>query len=88
MDKSNFELFSNSGRFTNVNAYLEKYPDAILHDKCTDVIVYSLGDCHIQVLRTIDSSEFYFNDEIRGHSLDDVELELFTKKINKQLNDV
>jgi hypothetical protein len=83
MDKSPFELFSNSGRFTNVNAYLEKYPDAILHDKCTDVIVYSVADCCIQVIRTIDSSEFYYDDKIRGHSLDDVELELFTKKFNK-----
>ena len=80
MDKSPFELFSNSGRFTNVETYLEKNPDAILHDKCTDVITYNIAGFDIQVLNT---AEFYFNDDIRGFHLDDVELELFTKIINK-----
>lgn len=60
--------------------YLEKNPNAILHEKCTDVIVYNITGCDIQALHT---GEFYFNDDIRGHSLDEVELELFTKKINK-----
>lgn len=78
MEKTRFELFSNSGRFTNRETYLEKNPDAILHEKCTDVIVYNTLGCDVQVLGT---GEFYFNDEIRGYSLDDVELELFTKKI-------
>jgi penicillin-binding protein-related factor A (putative recombinase) len=76
-----FEQFSDSGRFTDVNVYLEKNPDAVLHKKCTDVIVYSVSGCCIQVVKTIDSSEFYFNEEIRGSYLDDVELELFTKKL-------
>ncbi len=82
MDKSKspFEVFSDSGRFTSRESYLQKYPDALLRDDCTDVIVYNIEGCDIQALST---AEFYFNDEIRGYSLDEVELELFTKKINK-----
>lgn len=84
MEKTPFELFSQSGRFNNVETYLEKNPDAVLHKRCTDVIVYNIAGCDIQVLSTLDSAEFYFNDEIRGQSLDEVELKLFTKKIAKQ----
>lgn len=80
MSKSPFELFSDSGRFTHREVYLEKNPDAILHEKCTDVIVYGVNGYDIQALHT---GEFYFNDEIRGYSLDEVELKLFTEKINK-----
>lgn len=81
MDKTPLELFRNSGRFTNVKSYLEKNPKAVVHDKCTDVVVYNIAGCDIQVLNT---GEFYFNEDIRGYSLDKVELELFEKKVEKK----
>lgn len=81
MGKSKFELFSDSGRFLHREVYLEKNPDAILHEKCTDVIVYNTEGLDIQALHT---GEFYYNDEIRGRSLDEVELKLFTEKVENK----
>lgn len=79
-NKTPFEVFSDSGRFISRESYLEKNPDTPLHKDCTDIIVYSHQGCDIQALS---NSEFYFNEEIRGYSLDEVELKLFTKKNNK-----
>jgi hypothetical protein len=78
--KSPFEAFSDSGRFINRAHYLEKHPDSVLHTNCTDVIVYFNFDENIQLLK---SGEFYYDENIRGYFLDDVELELFAKKIQK-----
>jgi hypothetical protein len=78
--KSPFDAFSNSGRFISRTHFLEKYPDAVLDKDCTDIIMYHNLEQNIQVLS---SGEFYYDDNIRGFVLDDVELELFTKKFNK-----
>lgn len=80
-NKFTFEQFSDSGRFTGKDEFLAKNPEAVLHSRCTDVIVYSVTGHYIQVVKTIDSAEFYFSEDMRAASLDDVELELFTKKI-------
>jgi hypothetical protein len=77
-NKNLLNKFSDSGRFISRNDFLEKYPLSVLEDNCTDVIVYHNFDQNIQVLNT---GEFYYDDNIRGFILDDLELKLFTKKI-------
>lgn len=72
----NLEKFSSTGRFTGRDMYLEKNPDAVLHEKCTDVVEY-IGGHIIQVLA---SGEFMVDDEFRSRSLDEAETKLYLKK--------
>jgi hypothetical protein len=74
-----FEEFSDRGRFTSREAYLEKNPDAILHNQCTDVIQYVDG-CIIQ---SLDSGFFMVDDKYGSRSLDEAEVQLFRKYISK-----
>jgi hypothetical protein len=78
----NLESFSSTGRFTGREAYLDKNPDVKLHDKCTDVVIYS-GWHIIQVL---ESGEFYVDSTFKSRSLDEAEVKLW-EKINNKLND-
>jgi hypothetical protein len=73
------EDFSNTGRFTSREAYLEKNPDAILHKDCTDVVMY-IGGHIIQVLK---SAQFMVDEGFKSISLDEAEGWLFVKKISK-----
>lgn len=75
-NQSPLEAFIDSGRFMSRQNFLDKYPESVLISSCTDVIVYSVLEQTIQVLST---GEFYYNDNIRGFVLDDVEAKIFSK---------
>jgi len=73
------EDFSNTGRFTGREAYLDKNPEAILHESCTDVVQY-IGGHIIQVLK---SGQFMVDEGFKSISLDEAEGWMYVKKINK-----
>jgi len=73
------EDFSNTGRFTNRETYLEKNPEVILHDDCTDVVQY-IGGHIIQVLK---SGQFMVDEGFRSISLDEAEGWFYIKNISK-----
>lgn len=75
----NLESFSSTGRFTSKEAYLEKNPEAILHDKCTDVVMYIGG----HIIQVLESGEFMVDADFKNRSLDEAETMLFIKNINK-----
>ncbi len=70
------ENFSNTGRFTGRDAYLEKNPDVELHEDCTDVVQY-IGSHIIQVLK---SGQFMVDEGFKSISLDEAEGWLYIKK--------
>lgn len=72
----NLESFSSTGRFTSRQAYLEKNPDAILHEKCTDVVMYIGG----HIIEVLESGEFMVDEEFKSRSLDEAEVQLYLKK--------
>jgi len=72
----NLESFSSTGRFTSRQAYLEKNPDAILHEKCTDVVMYIGG----HIIEVLESGEFMVDEEFKSRSLDEAETQLYLKK--------
>jgi hypothetical protein len=74
--EKNLETFSSTGRFTSREAYLEKNPDTILHNDCTDVVQY-IGGHVIQVLK---SGEFMVDEMFKSRSLDEAETDLFIRK--------
>jgi hypothetical protein len=73
---ANLESFSSTGRFTSRQAYLEKNPDAILHEKCTDVVMYIGG----HIIEVLESGEFMVDEEFKSRSLDEAEVQLYLKK--------
>lgn len=73
------ENFSSTGRFTGREAYLEKNPDVILHEDCTDVVQY-IGGHIIQVLK---SGDFMVDENFKSISLDEAEGWIFIKNISK-----
>ena len=75
-DLSQLEAFSTTGRFTSREAYLEKNPEAILHDKCTDVVLYIGG----HIIQVLESGEFMVDEEFKSRSLDEAETQLYLKK--------
>jgi len=75
-NKTTLENFSSTGRFTGRDAYLEKNPEVILHEDCTDVVQY-IGGHIIQVLK---SGQFMVDEGFRSISLDEAEGWLFIKK--------
>jgi hypothetical protein len=72
----NLESFSSTGRFTSRDAYLEKNPEAILHEKCTDVVMYIGG----HIIEVLESGEFMVDEEFKSRSLDEAEVQLYLKK--------
>ena len=74
--ENSLEQFSSTGRFTGRDAYLDKNPDTILHNDCTDVVEY-IGGHIIQVLQ---SGEFVVDEEFKSRSLDEAETQLFLRK--------
>ena len=72
----NLESFSSTGRFTSRQAYLEKNPEAILHEKCTDVVMYIGG----HIIEVLESGEFMVDEEFKSRSLDEAETQLYLKK--------
>ena len=78
-DLSGLESFSNTGRFACREAYLEKNPDAILHNKCTDVVMYVDG----HTIQVLESGIFMVDETFNSRSLDEAEVYLFIKKNNK-----
>lgn len=74
--EKNLETFSSTGRFNGRDAYLEKNPDTILHNDCTDVVEY-IGGHIIQVLK---SGEFMVDEMFKSRSLDEAETDLFIRK--------
>lgn len=70
------ESFSSTGRFTSRDAYLDKNPDTILHDKCTDVVEYMGG----HIIQVLESGEFMVDEEFKSRSLDEAETDLFIRK--------
>ena len=77
--ESNFQNFSDSGRFMSRESYLSKYPKAKLKEDCTDVVVYRANGCDIQALK---SGEFYYSESIRGYVLDEVEEKMYNNLKN------
>ena len=75
-NKTTLENFSSTGRFTGRDAYLEKNPEVILHEDCTDVVQY-IGGHIIQVLK---SGQFMVDEGFKSISLDEAEGWLFIKK--------
>ncbi len=75
-DLSGLESFSTTGRFTSKEAYLEKNPDAILHYKCTDVVMYIGG----HIIQVLESGEFLVDEMFKSRSLDEAEADLFIRK--------
>lgn len=75
-NKTTLENFSSTGRFTGRDAYLEKNPEVILHEDCTDVVQY-IGGHIIQVLK---SGQFMVDEGFKSISLDEAEEWLFIKK--------
>jgi hypothetical protein len=70
------EEFSTTGRFTSREAYLEKNPDAILHNQCTDVVMYIGG----HIIQVLESGLFVVDEHFSSRSLDEAEVQLFIKK--------
>jgi hypothetical protein len=70
------ESFSSTGRFTSRDAYLEKNPEATLHNKCTDVVMYIGG----HIIQVLESGEFMVDEEFKSRSLDEAEAWLYLKK--------
>ena len=70
------EEFSTTGRFTSREAYLDKNPDAVLHNQCTDVVQYIDG----HIIQVLESGKFMVDEEFSSRSLDEAEVQLFIKK--------
>ncbi len=75
-NKLGIESFSTTGRFTSREAYLDKNPDAVLHNQCTDVVEYIGG----HIIEVLESGEFRVDDEFSSRSLDEAEVQLYLKK--------
>ena len=73
------EEFSDRGRFTSREEYLDKNPDAVLHNQCTDVVQYIDGHI-IQVLK---SGLFMVDEQFSSRSLDEAEVQLYRNNISK-----
>jgi hypothetical protein len=72
--------FIDTGRFIPRNFFLEKRPNEVLLDDCSDVIQYE-GGHYIQVL---DDGTFYLDEFNSSKVLDEVELILYTRKIEEE----
>ena len=71
--------FSETGRFQRAASFLEKHPDAVLKEECTDVVHY-VGGHFIQVLN---GGVFYVDETFQSKSLDEAEVKLIQKIKNK-----
>lgn len=74
--KESTQRVIDSGRFTERGAFLEKNPNEVLHNDCTDVVVYQDGS-YLQLLST---GEFYLKEGALSRNLDEIEKILFDKK--------
>jgi hypothetical protein len=72
--------FIDTGRFIPRNSFLEKRPNEVLLDDCWDVVQYEGGD-YIQVL---DDGTFYLDEENQSKELEEVEIILFARKLEKE----
>jgi hypothetical protein len=72
--------FIDTGRFIPRNFFLEKRPNEVLLDDCSDVIQYE-GGHYIQVL---DDGTFYLDEENQSKELEEVEIILFARKLEKE----
>ena len=75
--------FIDSGRFIPRKDFLEKRPDEILQENCSDLIQYKEG-YYIQVLY---DGTFFLDDQNQSKELEEVELVLHTR-IFKQKEDL
>lgn len=75
--------FIDTGRFIPRNSFLEKRPNEVLLDDCSDVVEYE-GGHYIQVLA---DGTFYLDKLNFSNVLDEVELILYTKKIEEENQD-
>jgi hypothetical protein len=75
--------FIDTGRFTPRNSFLEKRPNEVLLDDCSDVIEYK-GGHYIQVL---EDGTFFLDELNFSKVLDEVELILYTRKIEEENQD-
>jgi hypothetical protein len=72
--------FIDTGRFIPRNSFLEKRPNEVLLDDCWDVVQYE-GGHYIQVL---DDGTFYLDEENQSKELEEVEIILFARKLEKE----
>lgn len=70
--------FIDTGRFIPRNSFLEKRPNEVLLDDCSDVVQYE-GGHYIQVL---DNGTFYLDKLNFSKVLEEMELVLFSRKID------
>ena len=75
--------FIDTGRFTPRNSFLEKRPNEVLFDDCSDVIQYK-GGHYIQVL---EDGTFFLDELNFSKVLDEIELILYTRKIEEENQD-
>ncbi len=75
--------FIDTGRFIPRNSFLEKRPNEVLLDDCWDVVQYG-GGHYIQVL---EDGTFYLDEFNSSKVLDEVELILYTRKIEEENQD-
>jgi hypothetical protein len=75
--------FIDTGRFIPRQDFLAKRPNELLLDDCSDVIQYE-GGHYIQVLG---DATFYLDEFNSSEVLDEVELILYTRKIEEENQD-
>ena len=72
--------FIDTGRFIPRPDFVAKRPNELLLDDCSDVIQYE-GGHYIQVL---DDGTFYLDEENQSKELEEVEIILFARKLEKE----
>ena len=75
-----FIEFVDSGKFITRKDFLSKRPNEVLLNDCTDLINYESGH-YIQVLK---DDTFYLDELNQSKELDEVELILYSRKIENE----
>ena len=73
-----------TGRFTPLERFKLKYPNAILHDDCCDIVVYR-GGLYIQALK---DNSFFVAPNANSMVLDDMELHVWEIHKEKLMNNI
>jgi hypothetical protein len=74
-----FSEWKDSGRFMNVNTFMELYPKEKIHKDCIDVVHY-FGGMYIQALKT---NKFFIEPKTYGKSLDAMEELVWKERAEK-----
>jgi hypothetical protein len=78
------ESWVDTGRFNVLESFKIKFPNAILHDDCSDVVVYR-GGLYIQALK---DKSFFVAPNANSKVLDDMELHLWEIHKEKLMNNI